>query len=149
MKRALLVLAAILVVSPVFAQSAGGGGTLGTSGTLDTSGSIKQVSDLYPVRVDIVRVFSHAQGFRVVYRKGQTGFAEAYVPSTWFVAGGKAQLIRAHGPVYPYMVVYYKSDGTFSHLKLYVQRNLSDPTWGQISGDPGDVFKVDTIKLEY
>ena len=149
MKRALLILAAILAVSPVFAQSAGGGSTLGTSGTLDTSGTFKQVSDLYPVRVDVVRVFSHAQGYRVVYRKGQANFAEMYVPITWFVAGGKAQLIRAHGPQFPYLVVYYKSDGTFSHLKLYVQQNMSDPTWGELTGDPGDVFKIDTVKLEY
>jgi hypothetical protein len=106
-------------------------------------------SELYPVRLDVVRVFSHAAGYRVLYRKGAVQFAEIYIPVEWFVPGGKAQLIRGRGPQYPYLVVYYNSDGAFSHLKLYALSNLSDPTWASLEGDPGDRFKVDTIKLDF
>jgi hypothetical protein len=116
---------------------------------LDQSGSIRMPSELYPVRLDVVRVYSHADGYRVLYRKGQAQFADMFIPVGWFVPGGKAQLIRGRGPQFPYLVVYFNSEGAFSHLKLYALANLSDPTWATLEGDPGDRFNVDTIKLEY
>lgn len=116
---------------------------------LDTSGAIRVQSDLYPVRVDVSRIYTHGQGYRVVYRKGQGSFAELFIPVTWFNAGGKAILVQATGPQYPYMVVYYKSDSSFSHVKLFASENMSDSSWGTIEGDPGDKFKVETLKLEF
>lgn len=117
--------------------------------SLDRIGAIVEPSDLYPVRVDVIRVYSHGAGYRVLYRKGQAQFADVYIPIEWFVPGGQAQLIRGRGPQFPYLVVYYTSEGTFSHLKLYALSNLADPSWTTFEGDPGDRFKVDTIKLEY
>ena len=120
-----------------------------STSNLDRIGAIEVPSELYPVRVDVVRVYSHAAGYRVLYRKGQAQFSEIYIPSEWFVPGGQAQLIRGRGPQFPYLVVYYTSEGTFSHLKLYALSNLTDSSWATLEGDPGDRFKVDTIKLEY
>lgn len=145
MKRVITCLCIFILASaamPASAQDAASGRSL------DTSGSIRQASELYPVRLDVVRVFSHAQGYRVIYRKGQAALSELYVPIDWFVAGGKAQLIRATGPHIPYAMVYYRTDGSFSHVKLYVHPNVRDQSWGEIRGDPGDAFKVDTIKLD-
>lgn len=116
---------------------------------LDKIGSIEDPSELYPVRVDVIRVYSHSAGYRVLYRKGQAQFADVYIPLEWFVPGGQAQLIRGRGPQYPYLVVYYNSEGAFSHLKLYALSNLTDPSWATLEGDPGDRFKVDAIKLEH
>lgn len=149
MKRMMIIMMALLIAasgSVVFAQAAAGSGP---GSSLDKSGSIREQSDLYPARVDVVRVYSHSQGYRVVYRKGSSDIAELYIPSAWFVPGGKAILIKSRGPQYPYMVVYYKSDGSFSHVKLFTLQNMKDPSWGTIEGDPGDHFKVDTIKLEF
>lgn len=140
MKRVFLIVVAVIMavsVSTAFAQGAAAGS--------EPSGE----AALYPVRVDVARVYTHSQGYRVVYRKGQASFAEVYIPSTWFVAGGQAMLLRGRGREYPYMVVYYKADGSFSHVKLYVLSRMSDPSWGTIEGDPGDKFKVDSIKLEF
>ena len=70
--------------------------------SLDKSGTIRMPSELYPLRLDVARIFSHSDGYRVIYRKGQAEFADVYVPTGWFVPGGKAQLIlgreigRAH-----------------------------------------------------
>ena len=150
MKRKMIIIAALFVVataSVAFAQAAPAGTTAGNG--LDSSGSILMESELYPVRVDVTRIYAHAQGYKVIYRKGATSFAEAYLPSSWFVAGGKAAMIRGYGAQYPYLVVFYKADGSFSHLKLYAMRNLKDSSWGTIEGDPGDRFKVDSIKLEF
>lgn len=150
MKRLMLIMMVLLIATSgtvVFAQAATAGS--GPDSSLDKSGSIREQSDLYPVRVDVVRVYAHSQGYRVVYRKGSASVAELYIPSSWFVPGGKALLIKGHGPQYPYMVVYYKSDGSFSHVKLFTLQNMKDPSWGTIEGDPGDHFKVDTVKLEF
>jgi len=142
MKRVFLIVVAVVMavsVSTAFAQGAA------ASSDAESSGE----SALYPVRVDVARVYTHSQGYRVVYRKGQASLAEVYLPSSWFVAGGQAMMLRGRGREYPYMVVYYKADGSFSHVKLYVLSNMRDSTWGIIEGDPGDKFKVDTIKLEF
>lgn len=146
MKRFLIVLMVFMIAATAYAQ-----GATGTSGDSDRDkvGNAVMESDLYPVRVDVSRVYSHAQGYRVVYRKGATSFAEVYIPVEWFVAGGKGMLLRGTGPQYPYMVVYYRPDGSFSHVKLFVLANMRDASWGVIEGDPGDRFKVDTIKLEF
>lgn len=120
-----------------------------SASTLDKSGTIRMPSELYPVRLDVVRIYSHADGYRVLYRKGQAAFADVYIPVTWFVPGGQAQLIKGRGPQYPYLVVYYNSDGSFSHLKLYAVSNLTDSTWATLEGDVGDRFNVDTIKLDF
>jgi len=147
MKRIMILIALIAVASAVSAQDSTKAS--GSGNGLDTSSSVRLESELYPARVDVSRVYSHSQGYKIVYRKGQASFAELYVPSTWFVPGGKAALIRGRGPQYPYLVVFYKPDGSFSHLKLYVLSNMKDSSWGTIEGDPGDKFKVETVKLEF
>ncbi len=149
MKRKIIITALIVVAatSLAFAQAAPAASPAGNG--LDTLGSIRIASDLYPVRVDVTKIYSHSQGLKVVYRKGGSSFAELFIPSSWFVAGGKAALIHGYGPQFPYLVVYYSSDGSFSHLKLFAMRNLKDASWGVIDGDPGDRFKVETIKLEF
>jgi hypothetical protein len=120
-----------------------------SASTLDKSGTIRMPSELYPVRLDVTRVYSHSDGYRVLYRKGQAGFADVYVPVEWFVPGGKAQLILGRGPQFPYMVVYYTSEGDFSHLKIYALSNMTDASWATLEGDAGDRFNVDTIKLDF
>ncbi|HPE36371.1 MAG TPA: hypothetical protein PK625_04420 [Spirochaetales bacterium] len=146
MKRA-LVIAAILALgtAPLLAQTAAGSTSTG-SGLVSP---LNLTADLYPVRVDVVRIYGHADGYKVVYRKGGTEFAEVYIPIGWFTAGGKAQLLLGRGPERPYMVVYYREDGSFSHVKLYALQNITDSSWGEMTGDPGDVFSVDSIKLEF
>jgi hypothetical protein len=120
-----------------------------SASSLDKSGMIRMPSELYPVRLDVTRVYSHADGYRILHRKGQAGFADVFVPVEWFVPGGKAQLILGRGPQYPYLVVYYTSEGDFSHLKLYAMANMTDSTWATLEGDVGDRFKVETIKLDF
>lgn len=144
MKRTVLIVVAVLFIAVLplaLAQSSSG------SSQLDKSNSIRSPSDLYPVTVNVVKIFVHAQGYRVVYQKSESTFADFYVPASWFKAGGKAVMIRVRGSSGPYAVIYYRADGSFSHVKLYVKDNFNDPTWGQLDGDPGDKFNIDAIKL--
>ncbi len=129
MKRALIVLGLVALVA-VFTLSA-------------------ETSSFYPLRFDVVKVYSHAEGYRVIYRKGSTGMAEFYIPAKWFVPGGKAELIRANDPSFPYVVLYYK-EGKFSHVRLYVKASMKDETWGVLEPDVGrGKFNVDELKPEF
>ncbi len=106
-------------------------------------------STFYPVRIDVVKVFAHSDGFRVIYRKGSSDVAAVYLPSRWFVSGGKAELIRDHDPSFPYMTVFFK-DGKFDHLRLYVLSDQKDLTWGILSPSDGvGKFDSEELKLEY
>lgn len=152
MKRTAIIIAVFIVVAgmmSVHAQETASPKTGSTGGTASSGSGAGQAAELYPVRLDVTRVSVHGQGYKVVYRKGSSSFAEAYIPSAWFVPGGKAQLLVGTGPQYPYMVAYYRSDGTFSHVKLYVNKSLGHDSWSTIEGDPGDRFKVETLKLEF
>jgi len=106
-------------------------------------------SEYYPVRLNVVKIYAHADGYCVVYRKGLAGTANAYLPSKWFTAGGKAEIIRGTDPSYPYMVVFFK-EGKPDHVKLYALASNTDITWGIL--DPSqakDKFNGDDIKIEF
>ena len=108
-----------------------------------------ETSAFYPVRIDVVKVYSHADGFRVIYRTGSSTVSAVYLPSRWFVSGGKAELVRGHDTSFPYMTVFYK-DGKFDHLRLYVLANQTDPTWGILTPSEGaGKFDSDDLKLEF
>jgi hypothetical protein len=116
---------------------------------LVTLGLCAETSDLYPVRIDVVKVYSHADGLQVVYRKGSISLASAYLPIRWFVSGGKAELVRANDPSYPYMTVFYKQ-GKFDHLRLYVLLDQADDTWGILPPAEGKgKFDSDELNLNF
>ena len=145
MKRIIIaafLIAMVLAVFPAFSQESKSADPLATQ--------IKNPSDMYPFRLDVVKVFQHSLGYRVVYRVGQTEFADAYIPIEWFKAGGKAQLIRSNDPSHPYMVVYYR-EGKFSHVRLFAKDFPKDPSWGILESGPdvASKFKVEEIVPKY
>ncbi|HAP43215.1 MAG: hypothetical protein A2087_08830 [Spirochaetes bacterium GWD1_61_31] len=145
MKRLMLgvcMMTMVMAAAPLFAQADGNNG-------LDPGTTIRSPATLYPLRLTAIRVYTHAQGYRVVYRRGATGTADAYLPMSWFVAGGKASLIRLNDTSVPYLVVYYNPDRTVHHVKLYVHSSYSHSSWGFLSGDPGTRFQSDTLTLEF
>jgi hypothetical protein len=106
-------------------------------------------SSFYPVRVDVVKVLSHADGFRVIYRKGSSDLGSTYLPARWFISGGKAELVRGTDTSFPYMTIFYK-DGKFDHLRLYVLADQKDATWGIL--DPADgagKFGSEDLTIEF
>jgi hypothetical protein len=106
-------------------------------------------SSYYPVRVDVVKVYSHSDGYRVMYRKGSADVGIVYIPARWFVPGGKAELVRSDDPSFPYMSVFYK-DGKFDHLRLYAKADTSDSTWGILPpGEGAGKFASDELTIEY
>jgi hypothetical protein len=107
-------------------------------------------SSYYYVNIPLIRVYTHQLGYKVVYRLDSKPSTEAYLPLTWFVPGGKGELVVARGPSYPYMAVFYK-DGKFSHVRLFLQENPSDPSWGTMrtGQDLTKAFAVEEPKLDF
>ena len=120
---------------------------------------VAQQSDYYYVKVDVLKVYPHSLGYMVVYRSRSLDVQEAYIPIGWFditfddqgkPQAAKAELIKAHGREYPYLIVYYYK-GQFDHLKLYVKDNVDDPSWGSFpqGADVKDKFNVTDFKLMF
>jgi len=108
-----------------------------------------ETSAYYPVRLDVVKVYSHADGYRVIYRKGSADVGVVYLPARWFVPGGKAELVRDNDPSFPYMTIFYK-DGKFDHLRLYVLADQHDSTWGILTPAEGaGKFTSDDFKIDF
>ncbi len=113
------------------------------------AGLVAATSAFYPVRVDVVKVYTHGDGVLVIHRKGSTDIGQCFIPARWFVSGGKAELVRGTDPSFPYMSVFYK-DGAFSHLRLYVRADSRDSMWGVLNPEDGKGrFDSEEFKIEY
>jgi hypothetical protein len=145
MKRMMLLAVigmAFVTVLPVVAQDNGG-------------------SPYYFVKVQIEKVYPYNRGYVVTYRKGVNGLVDTYLPIEWFEDVNrkadlppKGELIMLNpGTVWPYLVVYYKDGGEFSHVRLFVRKDYKHPSWGGIiSEDIADRFEndnVEKVKLQF
>jgi hypothetical protein len=129
-------LAAIIIGSPLSAQQI----------------PPEQSSDFYYVNVTLEKVYPTRLGYILVYRKGVNEVGRVGIPNEWFTfAGAKAELITLpRGKNWPSLTVYYK-DGEFSHVRLYVHRERSHDTWGNVplGANIAPYFQnKDTIELE-
>ena len=107
-------------------------------------GLAADTSAYYPIRLDVMKIYSHADGYRLVYRQGPMGRADVYIPIGWFVPGGKAEIIFGHDTAYPYAMVFYK-DGVFDHIKIYASSTRTDSSWGVLDPTAGKA-KFENIK---
>jgi hypothetical protein len=109
-------------------------------------------ANLFYINVPIEKIYPHTLGFMVLYQKSNNELGRLYLPDSWFTAsGGKGDLIKMDaGTTWPYLVIFYK-DGKFSHVRLYVKRDKSHPSWGLFTPDANiaDKFKVEDIKIEF
>lgn len=108
-------------------------------------------SPYYVRTVSITKVYAHEDGYKIVYRNSRLQYSSFYVPIEWFGGGAtKAELIYGDAQSYPYFSIFWK-DGEFHHIRLYLQKNKLDLSWGDLDAtvDISDKFKgVEDIKLE-
>ncbi len=112
--------------------------------------ALAEESDMFVKSTPVVRVYTHRDGYKVVYEKNDLGVGVVYLPIDWFNSGGKGEVIYGTPPTVPYMSVFW-ADGKFSHIRLYVDRNMSGSSWGIIdqSENVADKFNIDTLEIEY
>ena len=120
-----------------------------------SAGVFAVTSDYYVKTIPIVRVYDHNLGYKIIYMKSNFDFHVLYIPKEWFEVAAmtgedpKAELVSGIDSSYPYFSVFWEN-GEFSHLRLYLNSNLMDETWGDIDPivDLTEKFKVETLKLE-
>ncbi|MEL3909336.1 MAG: hypothetical protein P1P64_10080 [Treponemataceae bacterium] len=110
-------------------------------------------SELFYVRVKVVRAFMHQKGYYIVYRTSNMGLAEVSIPYSWFKPNDKrAHLVNSSGRIDPYLSLYTKN-GEFNHIKVALPvDNPKDPIWGLLrapSDYDSNFENVETIEFKY
>lgn len=136
MKKIISFLIIMAVIAPVFAQN-----------------NSNSNPEMYYHNITVEKIYPSSEGYIIQYRKNVFELGTIGIPNIWFSeAGGKAELIRLPpGANWPTMSVFY-SDGEFSHVRLYIHRNKSHQTWGNIpmGMDVSMHFKEpENFKLEF
>jgi len=137
MKKIIIVLFILAVISPVFAQN-----------------NSNNESNMYCINVDIEKIYPSSMGYIVQYqKKSSTGIGTVGIPNGWLTdAAGKAEYVKLPpGKNWPSMTVFF-SNGEFSHVRLYVHRVKSHRTWGNIpmGMDVSRHFKnPDSLEIEF
>ncbi len=107
----------------------------------------------YVRTVHLERVYTHSNGYKVVYRTSRLETAETYIPARWFGrASGRGEIIYTNHKAAPYMQVYYES-GEFSHVRLFVRSNTTHPSWGFLPNRPEELERFiavgDQLQVRY
>jgi len=119
MKKIIIVLVFMAVISPVFAQN-----------NSDNSKQGGQPS-VYYINVPVEKIWLAGTGYIIQYRKSTSQMGTLGIPYNWFTdPGSTAELVRLpRGPNWPNMTIFYK-DGKFSHIRLYMHWQKSHQTMG-------------------
>jgi hypothetical protein len=110
-------------------------------------------SEYYYVNVTLEKIFPASKGYVVQYRKNFGQYGRIYLPANWFTdANSKGEIITLPaGKSWPSLTIYYRN-GAFSHVRLYVHRWASHPSWGSIPQrfNIDDQFEnIEAVALEY
>jgi hypothetical protein len=120
-----------------------------------STGAFAETSGYYVRTIPIIKIYDHTLGYRVVYMKSDSDLHVIYLPKEWFNVAAqtgeepKAELVAGRDPSYPYFSVFWE-EGEFSHIRLYLYKDLTHLSWGDIdpAWDLTDKFKVETLNLE-
>lgn len=107
--------------------------------------------DLYCKTIPITKVYSMAEGYRIIYQKNNMKFGVFHVPIEWFQGTAeKGEIVYGDDPAFPYFSIFWLN-GEFSHIRLYLQRDYRHSSWGEVD-DPEkyqDKFNIETLTLAY
>jgi hypothetical protein len=128
----------ILIVTPSFAQRA-----FPITNT--------QPSNIFVKSFFIQQVQQHNSGWKVTYATSSGQLAITWIPTAWMSdTDGKGEIIYTQSRSTPYMQVYW-TDGEFSFVRLFLNPNKRDISWGPLLEDPSltEKFNIDSIQLIY
>ena len=87
-------------------------------------------STLFYESLQIVKIYSMQQGYRIIYRDPGGNLHDLYIPISWFGTGtSKAILLSGDDAAYPYFSAFWLN-GKFAYIKIYVKPSYNDPSWG-------------------
>jgi hypothetical protein len=110
-------------------------------------------SAYYYVNITLEKVFPYRKGYVVQYKKNSFQYGRIYLPANWFTdADSMGEIITLPaGQAWPSLTVYYRN-GAFSHVRLYVHRWASHPSWGSIPQSvnlDAQFDNIETVVIEY
>jgi len=97
----------------------------------------------------IHKIYPHKEGYKVIYMQRGFDTKSTYVPMTWFQGtNSKAEMIYDEHASLPYMEVYWE-DNQFSHVRLFVHRDINHPSWGALAFPEqlNGTFTMETLEL--
>jgi len=155
MKKIIIVLIFLALISPVFAQQ---DEERADRRKADPFYSINNTrnreENFYYVNVSVEKVYPVKEGYVVQYLcSASSTIATIGIPNEWLTnAAGRAEIVHIQvlGD-WPTMTVFFV-DGKFSHVRLYVHPAKSHLTWGNIpqGANVSQFFKdADSFNLEY
>ena len=106
----------------------------------------QEVEDIYVKSIPIVKILAHPLGYKIFYITSSDELAFLYTPREWFSqAGGKGTIVWGRTNEFPYFSIFWINN-EFSHIKLFLKENLSDPTWGVLEATDSQVRDKFTIE---
>jgi hypothetical protein len=111
----------------------------------------QEPSKVYVKSVPIVKIFSHPEGYKILYLRSDMKVDELYIPHRWLSkSGGRGEIVFGKDPSYPYFSVFYR-DGKFDFIRLYVVEDIRDLTWGVLRKTEASnaAFSGDTLEIKY
>jgi len=135
MKKLIVVLFILAVVSPLFAQQE------------------EKRENFYYINVSVEKIYPSNEGYIIMYRTSSNLISMIGIPNDWFYdSGGNAQMVKLPlASDWPTMTVFY-SEGKFSHVRLYYHPVKSHSTWGFVpqGADVRHFFgDKESFKLEF
>ncbi|MFQ3620655.1 MAG: hypothetical protein SNJ78_06895 [Spirochaetales bacterium] len=121
------------------------------------TGLVALESEYYAKTVLIEKVYPHNLGYKILYTTSKLDIAETYLPHAWFAHSSsrdgklvKGEIQWGDDPTYPYMIIYWKN-GKFSHVRLFLKKNMNDLSWGSLNPteDLSAKFNVEELILEF
>lgn len=110
--------------------------------------AISTESEYSYTNVPLYKVYTHQEGYIVLYTMDGAKMLSSYLPIDWFRFGeqNKGNLINLPKGLYPYMTVVYKNN-EFQYVTLAVPRNPADDFWALVpeGTDVTGKFNVDTF----
>ena len=107
--------------------------------------------DIFVKTAQIIKIYAHVLGYKVLYRKSDLSLAEFYVPRSWFRdSASKGQLVWGQGDAFPYFSIFW-IDGEFDHIRLYLLENINSTTWGVLEGgaEMAKYFEIEGLDIEF
>ena len=107
--------------------------------------------DVFVKTAQIIKIYSHAFGYKVLYRKSDLSLGEFYIPRSWFKdSAAKGELVWGSSSAYPYFSIFW-IDGVFDHIRLYLMENINSFTWGVLAGgaEMAEYFDIEELTIEF
>ncbi|WP_461257908.1 hypothetical protein [Treponema sp. R80B11-R83G3] len=154
MKKIIIVLIFMALISPVFAQQEEERPDRRAADPFYSINNTRnREENFYYFNVSVEKVYPTKDGYVVQYLCPSSTVATIGIPNDWLAnAAGRAEIIRLSvASDWPTMTVFYV-DGKFSHVRLYVHPAKSHLTWGNVpqGADVSKFFSdADSFNLQF